>query len=567
VTKPAERHPRPSGAGRSGQPRTGEPRTGQPRTGEPRTGGSRPGQPRAGGSRPGQSGTGRPGTDPARRAAYDVLRAVDERDAYANLLLPSVLTERRLTGRDAAFATELTYGTLRGRGTYDAILAACSDRDQVDPPVRDVLRLGVHQLLATRVGGHAAVATSVDLAKEVCGPRPSGFVNAVLRRVSTRDLDAWIAIVAPDRSRDLSGYLAVRYSYPRWIVDVFRDALDGSTNPVSSVSEAPNVTGTPSATPVTRAAEIEDALAAGNLRPEVVLAVTPGTDRSAITAGPAGELAQPTRWSPYGLRLAGGDPAPLTASGQIAVQDEASQLAVLALSRVGLTGPDGLWLDLCAGPGGKARLLSGLAAARGARLVASDVRPNRARRVLDALRRAEQAEHTQVPGSVHTGSVYTGSVYTGSVHTGAVVAADGRRVPWPSGTFDRVLADVPCSGLGSLRRRPEARWRKTPADVKELAVLQRELLSTAIDSARPGGVIAYVTCTPHIAETRDVVTAVADGRDDITVLDAPAVLAEVPNLRCPEPRRSKDPRYRQFAQFWPHRHGTDAIFVALLRRG
>jgi 16S rRNA (cytosine967-C5)-methyltransferase len=528
VTKPAERHPRPSGAGRSGQPRTGEPRTGQPRTGEPRTGGSRPGQPRAGGSRPGQSGTGRPGTDPARRAAYDVLRAVDERDAYANLLLPSVLTERRLTGRDAAFATELTYGTLRGRGTYDAILAACSDRDQVDPPVRDVLRLGVHQLLATRVGSHAAVATSVDLAKEVCGPRPSGFVNAVLRRVSTRDLDAWIAIVAPDRSRDLSGYLAVRYSYPRWIVDVFRDALDGSTNPVSSVSEAPNVTGTPSATPVTRAAEIEDALAAGNLRPEVVLAVTPGTDRSAITAGPAGELAQPTRWSPYGLRLAGGDPAPLTASGQIAVQDEASQLAVLALSRVGLTGPDGLWLDLCAGPGGKARLLSGLAAARGARLVASDVRPNRARRVLDALRRAEQAEHTQVPGSVHTGSVYTGSVYTGSVHTGAVVAADGRRVPWPSGTFDRVLADVPCSGLGSLRRRPEARWRKTPADV---------------------------------------VTAVADGRDDITVLDAPAVLAEVPNLRCPEPRRSKDPRYRQFAQFWPHRHGTDAIFVALLRRG
>ncbi|MGD0602736.1 MAG: transcription antitermination factor NusB [Streptosporangiaceae bacterium] len=542
MTKPAERHPRPSGAGRSGQPRTGQPRTGQPRTGQPRAG-----QPRTGGSR-----TGRPGTDPARRAAYDVLRAVDERDAYANLLLPSVLTERRLTGRDAAFATELTYGTLRGRGTYDEILAACSDRDQLDPPVRDVLRLGVHQLLATRVGSHAAVATSVDLAKEVCGPRPSGFVNAVLRRVSTRDLDAWVAIVAPDRSRDLSGYLAVRHSYPRWIVDAFRDALDGSTNPVPSVSETPNVTDTSSAAPVTRPAEIEDALAAGNLRPEVVLAVTPGADRSAITAGPAGEFTEPTRWSPYGLRLAGGDPSPLTASGQVAVQDEASQLAVLALARVGLTGPDGLWLDLCAGPGGKARLLSGLAAARGARLVASDIRPHRARRVLDALRRAEQAEHAPVAGAVRTG---------------AVVAADGRRVPWPSGTFDRVLADVPCSGLGSLRRRPEARWRKTPADVKELAVLQRELLNTAIDSARPGGVIAYVTCTPHIAETRDVVTSVADSRDDVTVLDAPAVLAEVPDLRCPEPRRSKDPRYRRFAQFWPHRHGTDAIFIALLRRG
>ncbi len=449
---------------------------------------------------------------------------MDERDSYANLLLPSVLTERRLTGRDAAFATELTYGTLRGLGTYDAILAACSDRDKLDPPVRDVLRLGVHQLLATRVGSHAAVATSVDLAKEVCGPRPSGFVNAVLRRVSTRDLDAWIAIVAPDRSRDMSGFLAVRYSYPRWIVDAFRDALDGPAG----------------------AAEVDDALAAGNLRPEVVLAVMPGVDRSAIAAGPAGELAEPTRWSPYGLRLAGGDPAPLTASGQVAVQDEASQLAALALSRVGLTGPDELWLDLCAGPGGKARLLSGLAAARGAHLVASDVRPHRARRVLEALRRAEQVPAEQVP---------------------AVVAADGRRVPWLPGTFDRVLADVPCSGLGSLRRRPEARWRKTPADVKELAALQRELLNAAIDSARPGGVIAYVTCTPHIAETRDVVTAVADGRDDITVLDAPAVLAEVPDLRCPEPRRSSDPRSRRFAQFWPHRHGTDAIFIALLRRG
>jgi 16S rRNA (cytosine967-C5)-methyltransferase len=506
VTGPAEQPRKPSGTARPGRPRSGQPR----------------------------AGASRPRTDPARRAAYDVLRAVDERDSYANLLLPSVLTERRLTGRDAAFATELTYGTLRGLGTYDAILAACSDRDQLDPPVRDVLRLGVHQLLATRVGSHAAVATSVDLAKEVCGPRPSGFVNAVLRRVSTRDLDAWIAIVAPDRSRDTSGYLAVRYSYPRWIVDAFRDALDGPAG----------------------AAEVDDALAAGNLRPEVVLAVMPGVDRSAIAAGPAGELAEPTRWSPYGLRLAGGDPAPLTASGQVAVQDEASQLAALALSRVGLTGPDELWLDLCAGPGGKARLLSGLAAARGARLVASDVRPRRARLVLQALRRAEQAPAEQAPAE-----------QVPAVHTDAVVAADGRRVPWPPGTFDRVLADVPCSGLGSLRRRPEARWRKTPADVKELAALQRELLNAAIDSARPGGVIAYVTCTPHIAETRDVVTAIADGRDDVTVLDAPAVLPEVPGLRCPEPRRSSDPRCRRFAQFWPHRHGTDAIFLALLRRG
>src|SRR5260370_18164449 len=176
-------------------------------------------------ARPSRPRAGRRRADPARRAAYDVLRAVADRDAYANLLLPALLTERGLTGRDAAFATELPHGRVRGRGTYDGIVAACSDRDQLDPTVRDVLRLGAHQLLATRVGPHAAVATSVDLAKDVCGPRPSGFVNAVLRRVATRDLDAWIQIVAPDRSRDPSGYLAVRYSYPRWIVDAFRDAL------------------------------------------------------------------------------------------------------------------------------------------------------------------------------------------------------------------------------------------------------------------------------------------------------------------------------------------------------
>ena len=474
-----------------------------------------------------------PRTDPARRAAYDVLRAVADRDAYANLLLPALLSERGLTGRDAAFATELTYGTLRGRGTYDAILAACSDRDELDPPVRDVLRLGVHQLLATRVGHHAAVATSVDLVKDVCGPRPSGFVNAVLRRVATRDLDAWTQLVAPDPSRDPSGYLAVRHSYPRWIVDAFRDALGPAA-----------------------AAETDDALAAGNVRPEVVLALSLAPAASpAASPGPAAgpgpadppapapddllPAGERTRWSPYGFRLAGGDPAPLVASGQAAVQDEASQLAALALTRIGLdprTGQDRLWLDLCAGPGGKARLLSGLAAARGARLVASDIRPHRAQRVLEALRRAGGEDP-------------------------AVLAADGRQVPWPPGTFDRVLADVPCSGLGSLRRRPEARWRKTPADVAELAGLQRELLNAAIDSVRPGGVVAYVTCSPHLAETRDVVTAVAQSRDDITILDAPAVLPEVPALRAPEPENSK------FAQFWPHRHGTDAIFLALLRRG
>ena len=304
--------------------------------------------------------------------------------------------------------------------------------------MRDVLRLGAHQLLATRVGDHAAVATSVDLAKDVCGPRPSGFVNAVLRRVATRDLDGWIQIVAPDRNRDPSGYLAVRHSYPRWIVDAFRDALGPD------------------------AAEINDALAAGNARPQVVLALSPGADGPL----PDGER---TRWSPYGFRLAGGDPSPLVAGGQAAVQDEASQLAALALTRTGVPGQDKLWLDLCAGPGGKARLLGGLAAERGARLVAADLHPHRARRVLDALARAGGENSAGRENS------------TGREGYG-VIAADGRQAPWRPGTFNRVLADVPCSGLGSLRRRPDARWRKAPGDVAELASLQRGRCSARLST-------------------------------------------------------------------------------------
>jgi 16S rRNA (cytosine967-C5)-methyltransferase len=431
--------------------------------------------------------------DPARRVAYDVLRAVDERDAYANLLLPALLDERGITGRDAALATELTYGTLRGRGSYDAVLAACSDRPlaKLDPPVREVLRLGTHQLLGTRVGSHAAVNTSVDLTKEVAGPGPSGFVNAVLRRVATRDLDQWMSVLAPgDKVADL----AVRYSYPEWIIDSIAAALDG---------------------------DLVAALAAGNERPVVTFAAVPGA--------PLPADASPARWSPYGFTMPGrGDTRDLIATGDYAVQDEASQLAALALARAPLHGDDARWLDMCAGPGGKARLLHGLAAEHGARLAAGELHEHRARLVRKA------------------------------VGTASAVVADGRAAPFGTATFDRVLLDAPCTGLGALRRRPEARWRKTPADLPGLVALQRDLLRAALELVRPGGVVGYVTCSPVLAETRDVVQDVTGSRDDVEILDAPALLPEVPDLSA-----AATPR---FAQFWPHRHGTDAIFIAVLAK-
>jgi 16S rRNA (cytosine967-C5)-methyltransferase len=447
-----------------------------------------------------------------------VLLAVENRGAYANLLLPSVLRERQVSGRDAALATELCYGTLRGQGTYDAILGVCSDRRvaRMDPPVREVLRLGVHQLLATRIAPHAAVATSVDLAKDLVGHKPAGFVNAVLRRVSSRDLDGWMAVVAPDRAADPEGYLAVRHSYPPWIVSAFGEALGEG----------------PSAAP---ASELEQALAAGNVAARVTLCAIPGVCKPAeLTEGTASE---PARWSPFGVYLAHGDPAaiPAVRERRATVQDEASQLAALALTRAEITGQDQQWLDMCAGPGGKAGLLAGLAVGRGARLLASDVRERRAAMARDTITAAAPAAPA------------------------GTVVADGTAPAWRPGAFDRVLADVPCSGLGSLRRRPESRWRRSPGQVAELGPLQRALLSTALDSVRPGGVVGYVTCSPYVAETSAVLTDVLAGRTDLEVLDAPALLPEVTGLSCPAP-------YGKYVQFWPHRHGTDGIFLAVIRR-
>lgn len=448
------------------------------------------------------------------------MRAVGSRDAYANLLLPVRLRERGLTGRDAALATELTYGTLRGQGTYDAVLAMCSDREvrRIDAPLLDVLRLGAHQLLRTRIPPHAAVATTVELARSVAGPGQAKFANAVLRKVATRDLEAWLEIIAP---ADELGRLSVTHSHPRWVVAALRDALGADRD------------------------EIERLLAADNDRPRVTLLAKPGLATGADLPG-----TEPAVYSPYGAYLTEGDPAALPAiqDGRAAVQDEASQLAALALAGAPLDdgldhgsdhgpdqqlghGPDARWLDLCAGPGGKAGLLSAVAATRDARLLACDVQPHRAGLVQRAV--GDRA---------------------------AVAIADATVPAWRPGAFDRVLVDVPCTGLGALRRRPEARWRRSPETVAELGPAQRRLLAAALEAVRPGGVVAYVTCSPHLAETRVVVDDVLRDRADVVRLDAPAALAAV--ARGELSGLGAGP----YAQFWPHRHGTDAIFLALLRR-
>ncbi|GAA1198740.1 16S rRNA (cytosine967-C5)-methyltransferase [Kitasatospora gansuensis] len=460
----------------------------------------------------------RPKKDPARIVAFRALRAVDERDAYANLILPSLLREAEQKGmdrRDAALATELVYGTLRLQGSYDAIIEACIDRPlrEVDPPVLDVLALGAHQLLTTRIPSHAAVSATVELARVVLGDGRAKFVNAVLRKISAQDLDTWLAQVAPPYEQDAEDHLAVVHSHPRWVVSALWDSL-GRWQPDASGRAA-----------------LEDLLRADNERPEVTLVARPGRSTAAelLDARPESE---PGRWSPYAVRLAeGGEPGGIEAvkENRAGVQDEGSQLVALALAAAKVEGRDRLWLDGCAGPGGKAALLAALAAERGAALVASEKQPHRARLVARAL--------DGNPGP-----------YT-------VIAADGTKPAWADGTFDRTLVDVPCSGLGALRRRPEARWRRRPDDLAGFGPLQRDLLRGAVRATRIGGVVGYATCSPHLAETRAVVDDVLRDTPGLEWIDARPLLPGLPGL-------GEGPD----VQLWPHLHGTDAMYLALFRR-
>lgn len=438
-----------------------------------------------------------PADDKPRRAAYDVLTAVRDKDAYANLVLPGLLRERGISGRDAALATELAYGALRGQGLYDAVLQACVDRPlaQVDPPVLDVLRLGAHQLLRTRIPPHAAVSATVDLARRVVSAGPVAFVNAVLRKVAAKDLAAWVAQVAPPDDRLAA--LALEHSHPAWIASAFRDALGGDLWQTGA------------------------ALAADDARPEVHL-VARRLPRDELARASGGT---PGPWSPYAVRLAEGDPGAVGAvqHGLAGVQDEGSQLMAVALAGAPLDGEDRTWVDLCAGPGGKAALLDVLAAERGARLVAFEAQHHRSRLV----RRSG---------------------------VGAVVTTDSRTPPLRPGSVDRVLLDAPCSGLGALRRRPEARWRRQPADLPGLTRLQGQLLDAAVDVLRPGGVLAYVTCSPHLAETVVPLSDVLRRHPGLEQVDARPLLPGVPDLGA-----------GPTVQLWPHLHGTDAMFLALLR--
>lgn len=462
----------------------------------------------------------------ARLVAYDVLRDVDDRDAYANLALAARIREARLDGRDAALATELAAGTLRGQGKYDRIieLAAGRSTDKIDDRTLRVLRLGTHQLLSMRTAAHAAVNESVELQRKVANLSAAGFVNGVLRAIGRVTADEWSTRLE-ESAANADEAIAVRTSHPAWIIRALRDALRAEG----------------------RADELELLLEADNDAPRVGIALMPGAridaDDAAVLStnieGQAGEML--TRGpSPIGLELTGGDPGAAIERlgqprGQIRIQDQGSQLAALALTRVRPIVAGEHWLDLCAGPGGKTAVL-----AAEARLGSATVRANEI--------------------SVHRAELVRVSV-AANAEVVEVVSFDGRDDEAYGGLmFDRILIDAPCSGLGALRRRPEARWRKKPADLPQLTALQRQLLDAATRHLKSGGILAYVTCSPHRVETRAVVESLLKQRGDLVEIDVKDALRRIAR----EPLDLAGDALS--AQLWPHRHGTDAMFIALFEK-
>ena len=438
-----------------------------------------------------------PKPDRVRLLVYDILQEVNRSDGYSNLLLPQALADADFEQRDKGFATELLYGTLRMQGRHDYIAAQVSDRDwgEVDAGIVDVVRLGAHQLFEMRVPSHAAVSATVELARKVIGESKASFVNALLRKMSAQTLDQWLEPV--NEIKDPVTRLAIMYSHPEWIVSAYYDLLRDY-------------------------AEVEKLLSANNSPTSPTLVWWPGrsTQEEFIALG-----AVSTAYSPYGFKFEG-TPASLEAihHRRAGVQDEGSQLVASIFASV--VAEQKTWLDLCAGPGGKAALLASLAKISGKDFTANEISKPRSELV------------KQVIG------------------TARLWVGDGRDIASHNEKFGAILADVPCTGLGALRRRPEVRWRRQVSDLRALTQLQRELSDAAISILEVGGYFGYATCSPHLAETSIQVKDILNNHPELELLDLTQYL----------PRELQGAIRDGSLSLWTHRHETDAMYMAVFRK-
>lgn len=444
----------------------------------------------------------------SREIAFELVHRVEKDDAYANLLLPTLLARGKVDSRDAGFVQELSFGTIRNKLLYERILELASGRklSDIELETRIVLLLGIHQLLAMRVSNYAAINETVNLAKKKCSRGAVGFVNAVLRRISAKTLEQWTRKVTEGLDEQQS--IAIRHSHPEWILNSLKTALS-SRNLSETLPALLDSHQTPA---------------------RVSLVALPGlSEVSALRSLPSARNA-----SPIGAEIEG-NPSLVeqVRNGEARVQDQGSQLVTLALTNAELAIEDRRWLDMCAGPGGKAALLAAVAKQRGVHLQCNEVLDHRSKLVSESLSRFDNVK---------------------------VTTFDGRDLGIDGPRFSRILVDAPCTGLGALRRRPEARWRKSITDVTELVDLQRQLLEAAWPSLLPGGVLAYVTCSPHLSETTaQVAWFETRFKASFEFVNANQVLNRI------SPELQLDEKF-QTSQLWPHLHNTDAMFLTLIRK-
>ncbi|MEY3217600.1 MAG: hypothetical protein RLY96_63 [Actinomycetota bacterium] len=437
-----------------------------------------------------------PKPEASRLLAFDLLTEVNRNEGYSNLLLPQALNSSKLDERDKSLVTELLYGTIRMQGKHDWVLSQISDRpwSEVDPGIVDVCRMGVHQIHEMRVPDHAAVASTVEVARKRLGESKASFVNAMLRNVTRKSKEEWFLPL--DAITDHVERFSIQYSHPQWIVSAYFDLLKSWD-------------------------EVESALAINNEPATPTLVSWPGlsTVSDLIDIG-----AEPTTYSPYGAHWKGNPGAlDLIKSRKIGVQDEGSQLVALVFAAA--AGGES-WLDMCAGPGGKAALLSSIARERKITFTANEVSAVRA----DLVRQVVNGDR--------------------------VLVGDGREIGDQEEKFDAILIDAPCTGLGALRRRPEVRWRRTLQDLRELTQLQRELIESAVRALKVGGVLGYATCSPHLAETSIQVSDLKRKHLTMEQLDVSPYL----------PTNLENSERDMAMSLWTHRSDTDAMYLALFKK-
>ena len=439
---------------------------------------------------------GKPNPNPARLLAYELISQVNRDGAFANIRLPELLKKSKLATNDRNLVTEISYGTLRMQLLLDYLAAKFTDRPfvELDAKIQDLLRLGVYQLTQMRVPAHAAVSETVEVARHVAGESKASYVNAILRKVSAQPISLDELDALPEVEK-----LSIKYSHPKWIVNAFYDQLKNWSS-------------------------VEDLLAADNqaARPDIVYWPGKSSESEMIDLG-----AHKIEDLKDGFTIDGipSDFAPIV-ERRAGVQDRGSQIVVEDL--LATWQPGMRWLDLCAGPGGKAAYLYHSLKLR--------------EPTVDFLANEPISHRAELVKRV--------------IGNDLVISVDGREAGNFEGTFDRILVDAPCTGLGALRRRPEARWRKSISDLKELVLIQEKLLESSYQLLRPKGLIAYVTCSPHISETKAQVANFLANHTDMKILD----ISSLPNSNKSGVNQDGT------VQLWTHTNKSDSMFIAFLRK-